>query len=133
MPPPAPGSLLAIAYAPGNPASRSDAEAIAALIGDGLKVGATVLVPKLVETTALASGGYRVVIAAAGASGPQISAASRATHALCATADLEAVQGGLCTMTIRSEPRVEIIVNHTAAAAGGIEFTAAFRMMIKEI
>jgi hypothetical protein len=130
---PLPGTVLAVAYAGGDPASRTDAEAIAALLGEGLRVGGTLLRPKPVEVAALAPGGFAMVIAAAGANGPALSAASRSGRALCITADLAAVQNGLCTMAIRTAPRVEIVVNHNAAVAAQVEFAAAFRMMIREL
>jgi hypothetical protein len=133
LPPPSAGTQLGIVYAAGDPASRRDAEEIAALLANGLKSGATAMVPKLVDAASLTADSYRLVIVAAGANGPQISAATRSAHALCVTEDTDAVQAGLCTMAIRSDPRMEIIVNHTAAMAGGIEFAAAFRMMIREI
>jgi hypothetical protein len=36
-------------------------------------------------------------------------------------------------MGITTRPRVEIVLNHAAAAAADITFVAAFRMMIREI
>jgi hypothetical protein len=132
QPPPASGEI-AVVYAAGDASSRWDAEAIVAQIGSGLKVGGAVLQPRLVERAALADGGFPVTIIAAGANGPQVGAAIRASHSLCVTGELEAVQAGLCTMSIRSEPRVDIVINHAAAAASGVEFAAAFRMMIREI
>jgi len=50
QPPPA-GSIV-IAYASGDAASRADAEAIAGLIGDGIRFGGGVLRPKLVAAAA---------------------------------------------------------------------------------
>jgi hypothetical protein len=133
LPPPVNGDVVAIAYAESDAASRQDAEAIAALIGDGLRVGDAVLRAKLVPVGALGTEHCALVIAAAGANGPQLSAASHAVHALCVTTELAAVQAGLCALGIRSAPRVEILLNHTALTATGIEFSAAFRMMIHEI
>lgn len=133
LPAPSAGTQLGIVYASGDPASRRDAEEIVALLGDGLKNGTATITPKLVDSATFTAGSYRLVIVAAGANGPQISAITRSAHALCVTADTDAVQAGLCTMAIRSDPRMEIIVNHAAAVAGGIEFAAAFRMMIREI
>jgi len=124
---------LAIAYVPNDDASRKDAEAIAALVGDGLRAGSALFRPRLVDTAALGAGGYAVVLAAAGADGERVMAASRAAHVLCVTADFAAVQAGRCVMAIRAEPRVDVLVNHTAAAAAGVEFVAAFRLMIREI
>jgi hypothetical protein len=130
---PPPVGEIAIAYAAGNPASRADAEAIARLIGDGLSGGLGRLRPRLTEIGGVAASGAKVVIAAAGANGAALGAAIRAAGALCVTNDLAPVQAGHCTVAIRREPRVEIIVNHAAAAAAGIEFATAFRMMIREI
>lgn len=133
LPPPASGETIAVVYADSDAASRQDAEAIMALIGDGLRAGNAVLRPKLVPVGALATTQCAIVIAASGANGPQLSSAARAAHVLCVTTDLPAVQAGLCTLAIRSVPRVELVLSHTALAATGIEFAAAFRMMIHEI
>jgi hypothetical protein len=133
LPPPAADAIIAVAYTSGDPASRRDAESIVAMIGTGLQVGKTLLQPKLVDVGALAATGFVVVIAAAGANGPQLGAAARTSRVLCVTTDVEAVRAALCTMAITSEPRVEIVVNHAVAATAGVEFAAAFRMMIHEI
>ena len=130
---PAPTGEIAVTYNTGDPASRQDAEAIVTAIGAGITVGEVVLRPRLVESAALGSSRFAVAIVAAGANGPQVSQATRAAHALCVTAEPAAVQAGLCTMSIVSEPRVRIVINHAAAAASGIEFAAAFRIMIREI
>lgn len=133
LPPPANGDVVAVAYADGDAASRADAAAILALIGDGLHTGNAVLRPSLLAVSALGSVRCTLVIAASGANGPTLRAGSRAAHALCVTTDMAAVQAGLCALGIRSVPRVEILLNHDALAAAGIEFAAAFRMMIHEI
>jgi hypothetical protein len=133
QPPPAPDGIIAIAYVLGDPASRRDADAIAAQIGEGLPVGHAMLRPRVIDVASVSAGGFRVVIAAAGANGPQMNAAARAAKALCVTTDTAAVRDGLCAMAITSEPEVEIIVNHAVSAAAGIEFAAAFRMMIWEM
>jgi len=133
QPAPSGTQILAIAYAAGDEASRRDAEAIAALIGSGLRAGAAVLRPRVVDAAGLAQGGFAAVLAAEGAEAGPLMEATRKEKVLCVTADFAAVQAGSCVMAIRSEPRVDILVNHAAAAAAGIEFAAAFRMMIREI
>ena len=133
QPPPAPDAGIAIAYLPGNADSKRDADAIAALIGSGLPAGHATLRPRVVDIAGVGAGGFSVVIAAAGANGPQLNAAAKAAKALCVTTETDAVRDGFCAMAITSEPRVEIIVNHAAAAAAGIDFAAAFRMMIREM
>ena len=132
LPQPEPDGVLAIVYSAVDAASRQDADAIAALIGNGLQVGRLTLRPVVMEDGALVKHRSAMVIAAAGANAPAIGKVARTTHVLCATADLEVVRAGSCTMAIRSSPRVEILVNHAAAEASGIEFAAAFRMMIRE-
>jgi hypothetical protein len=132
--PPAQDAVIAIAYAAGDAASRRDAEDIAALIGSGLQAGQSMLRPKLVDVSNLgAAGSAIIIIAAAGAAGSRLNEAARAAHALCVTTDTAAVRSGFCTMAITTEPRVEILVNHAVAEASGVEFVAAFRMMIREM
>jgi hypothetical protein len=125
--------VIAVAYVAGDDASRKDAEALAALIGDGVRAGPAVFQPKLVDTASLGAGGYAAILAASGADGERVMAASRAARVLCVTADFAAVQAGRCVMAIRAEPRVDVLVNHAAAAATGIELAPAFLMMIREI
>lgn len=133
QPAPSGTQTLAIAYATGNASSRADAEAIEALIGSGLRVGAAMLRPRLVDTASLAEGGFAAVLAAEGADGTLLQAAFQKQKVLCITGNFSAVQAGNCVMAIRAAPRVEILVNHAAATAAGVEFSAAFRMMIREI
>jgi len=130
--PPA-GGAVAVVYSSDDPKSRPDADAIAAEIGSGLQVGNVLLPAREVEAGALAQGGFAIAIAASGANGPPLGAAVRAARILCVTADLGAVQAGTCTMGISTRPRVEIVLNHAAAAASDITFVAAFRMMIHEM
>ena len=131
--PPPGGGAVAIVYGGADPASRRDAEAIADEIGPGLRVGGAQLPPRLVEAGALAGGGFAVAIAAAGGNGPALGAAVRAAHILCVTSDLKAVQAGFCTMAVSTEVRVQIVLNHAAAEQSGVNFVAAFRMMIREM
>nr|WP_294529640.1 hypothetical protein [uncultured Rhodopila sp.] len=124
---------IAVAYVAGDEASRKDAEALAALMGEGVHAGRAVFQPRLVDTASLGGGGYAAILAASGADGERLMAASRAARVLCVTADFAAVQAGRCVMAIRAEPRVEVLVNHAAAAAAGVELAPAFLMMIREI
>ena len=133
QPPLTPGAFVAIAYMPGNGASRLDAEAIAASLGDSIKAGTLSLPVRLVDLPSLGMGGFSVVIAAAGTNLPQLGAASHAAHVLCVSRDAEAVRAGNCSMAITSEPKVEILVNHAVTMEAGIDFQTAFRMMIREM
>lgn len=135
QPQPTSDAIIAIVYATGDAASRRDADAIAALIGDGLATGQAILRPRVVDIKSVNSGGSHIVviIAAAAAIGPTLYEVTRIARALCVTADVETVRAGFCAMAITAVPRVEIIVNHLVTAAAGIEFAASFRLMIREI
>lgn len=131
--PPLGGGTVAVVYDPDDPVSRQDAAAIVAEIGSGLAVAGVTLSARAVPPEALAGGRYTLVLAAAGAGGQALGLAIRAAHVLCVTADLAAVQAGTCTMAVTTDLRVQIVLNHAAAAASGVSFAAAFRMMIHEI
>lgn len=132
QPPPGSGAV-AVVYSAADPASRRDAEAIASAIGDGITIDGTRRPGRLVEADALRSGQFAIAIAAAGANGPLLGAAVRAAHVLCVTADLAAVQAGFCAMAVSTGLRVQIVLNHAAAAASDVTFAPAFRMMIREM
>jgi hypothetical protein len=133
QPLPSGATTIAVVYARGDAASLTDAGQIAAAIGDGVRVGNVVLKPQVVDLAALATIDAAVIVTAAGANGDAVMQASRALHALCVTADLAAVQAGTCIMTIRSSPRMEIILNATAARSAGVGFPVAFHMMVREL
>jgi hypothetical protein len=132
---PAPSGVVtvAVAYDPGNTDSRKDAEAIAAYFGDGLKAGAAFLKPQLVEVGQLATGGFVAVIAASAVKIDQVFAATKALHIACVTADADAVQIGQCLMSVKSVPKVEILLNRSAASISGVSFGSAFLLMAHEV
>jgi hypothetical protein len=132
-PPPSGPATVAIAYDPANPASKQDAEAIAAYFGDGLKAGGAVLKAKATEVGQLSAGGFIAVVAASGAKIDQVSSATHALHVPCVTADASAVQAGQCVMSVKSDPKVEILISKSAAASSNVGFGSAFLLMAHEI
>ncbi len=130
---PAGATTIAVVHASGDAGSRADAEQIAAEIGAGFRIGSVVLKPQVIDVAALATIEPAVIVAAAGANGEAVMRASRERRALCVTGELAAVQSGSCMMTIRSNPRVEIILNAEAARAAGVGFPIAFQMMVREL
>jgi hypothetical protein len=124
--------VVAIVYTGKDRASRLDAEAIRAAIGENLSANGILLAPKLVDAAELAGVDFSLVIVAAGANSDAVPSALRMHHALCATADQEAVRQGLCTMAIRSTGKVEILLNYRVAQTSGINLATAFRMMVSE-
>lgn len=133
-PAPGAGSVVAIVYSSDKPASKAAADAVLGFVGEGLKAGATVLKAKLVEAAALGDGtGFAAIIATPGSDSTRIMAAVRARHIPCVSGDPEQVRAGACVMSIRSDPKVEILVNRETAVAAGVTFASAFRMMYREI
>jgi hypothetical protein len=133
QPRPAADGVVAIVYTGKDASSRQDAEVIRQGIGENFTANGILLTPKLVAVNELASIDFSLVIVAAGANGEPVSLAARARHAMCITADQEAVRQGVCTMAIRSTGKVEILLNYRAAQASGINLATAFRMMVSEL
>jgi hypothetical protein len=120
-------AVAGIVFAPGNAASRRDAEQVAALFSTGS------MHARPVSADALDNGTYAALVVAAGAPIDKVAAAARPRHIACVTAELSQVESGRCTLWIHSEPRVEIAINRAAFESFGISVAAAFRMMIREI
>ncbi|MGD0434589.1 MAG: hypothetical protein ABSA58_26220 [Acetobacteraceae bacterium] len=132
-PPPSGNGTVAIAYDPADPASKQDADAIASYFGEGLKAGNAVLKPVVTAVGQLSSGGFVAVVAAAGVKVDQVATATRALHVACITADATAVQSGQCVMSVKSDPKVEILISRSAAASSNVGFGSAFLLMAHEI
>jgi hypothetical protein len=122
------GKDVAVLFDAASAASSSDADSVIALLGgaglNGTKVpvsGAASASAKVLYVTSGLNGSWDA-IAAAGASGKKITA----------TLDDGCVKAGKCVLGIQSTPSVEIKVSKAAAAANGVSFGVAFRMMIKE-
>ena len=129
--PPPSGGTIAIAFDLASAASRQDAETIAGYFGSGLKAGGATLTARVMDGGQLSSGGFVAIIAARGASLDQVAALSRAHRVPCLTGDTRAVESSQCTIAVRSEPRVEILVNRASAASAQVGFGSAFLMMIR--
>lgn len=132
-PPPTGPQTVAIAFDAADPASKQDADAIAGYFGDGLKAGGAVLKPKVVEVGQLGAGGFIAIVASSGVKIAQVTAATQAQHVACVTADATAVQAGQCVMSVKSDPKVEILINRSAASSSGVGFGSAFLLMAHAI
>ncbi len=132
-PSPSGPQTVAIVYDPAVPGSKQDADAIAGFFGAGLKAGAAMLNPKPTELSGLKAGGFVAVIIATGVKPDQVLSATRALHVACITGDSTAIQAGQCVMSVKSDPKVEILISHAAATASGVGFGSAFLMMAHEI
>ena len=127
---------IGIVFAPGNAQSAKEATDLQAMLGSGLKAGNLTLKPVMVkidEIGAAGDVGAFLLTEGVGADASKLAAATKAKQKPCITTDIPQVQSGACVMGIKSEPKVEIIVNKAAAADSGIGFAASFRMMITEL
>ena len=124
---------VAVVHPPGSPA---EAQAVIDALGpDGLRAGNVILRAKPVPSDQLAAMAANPAILLIAAVLPQAGPIANATAGrgvVTIATEERAASTGQVVMTVRSEPRVEIIVNRAAAQAAGVRFAAAFRMMIQE-
>nr|WP_305123163.1 YfiR/HmsC family protein [Roseomonas sp. GC11] len=133
---PAPRGLaeIGIVYAAGDSQGEAEARRIATLFGEGLRAGNLQLRPILVPLDRVRDSRAAALLLARSAlpQAPMVAAAVAGRAILTVATDRAPIEQGLVAMAIRSEPRVEIVVNRAAAQASGVTFAAAFRMMIQE-
>ena len=132
--PPKGDVIVGIVYVPESAQSLHDAQDLQQKIGGGLRAGSLTLKPQLVKLEDLSTAKIGLILLADGA-GDAAAGLSQVTaerHLPCITFDIPQVQNGSCTMGVRADPKVEILVNHTAEVNSGISFAAVFRMMITE-
>ncbi len=124
-------AVIGIVYDPTKPASVAEKNAVMAAISGGYSAGPLTIVGRPMEVGAL--GGAEVLFVTRGVNYAAVGAEARARRVITIGSDIACVRSGACVIGISTDPTVEIIVNHTAAAAVGASFKAAFRMMIQEI
>jgi hypothetical protein len=133
QPPPATVNL-GVVYDPGNAASQKEAESLVAQLGGGFAAGKFTLVPKLVKIGDVGGASMNAFVLTSGVGGSaKLADATKSKKIPCFTGDHEAVSSGNCLIGITTDPKVEILLNKGLAAASGITFGSAFRMMITEI
>lgn len=124
----------AIVYSPANPQSTREAEALKDMLGDGLKIGNITLRPVLVSAVDVQHSTAALFLLTDGLDDVRLVAdASRNKKIPCITTDLGKVKDGACAIGVRSQPKIEILVNRSAAIASQLSFSAVFRMMITEL
>ncbi|WP_207483754.1 YfiR/HmsC family protein [Arenibaculum pallidiluteum] len=136
--PPLTGQVkVAVVFDAAAAASQKDAEALKGILGAGLAAGAATLVPVMVPVDQVEAGldGAAIAFVTTGLSAhyDKVFAAAKAKKVLSVSTDAACVQAGRCVMGVKSEPKVEILVNKAAAEASSVAFAPAFRMMISEI
>lgn len=126
---------LALIYDGENKSSIEDARIVMSWLEAGINSGKTQLEPHLLEVHQLSNApGFRVGFLADGSDAQydRVLDYAQRNHTLIVSSELSCVQSGRCAVGVTSTPRVEVFVNQAAAASCGIEFTEAFRMMVRE-
>jgi hypothetical protein len=127
-------AVLGVVFDPSKPASVAEKNAVMAAIGGGYAAGAVTLVGKPVEADDVAgAAGVNAFFVTGGVNYAAVGAAAKARKIVTIGSSPACVNSGACVMGVTTDPKVEIVVNRSAAAAVGVAFKAAFRMMIKEI
>jgi hypothetical protein len=123
-----------IVYSPANPQSTREAEALKEMLGDGLRIGNVTLRPLLIPVTDLQHSTAALFLLTDGVEDAvSLADAARIKRIPCITTDLTQVKSGHCAIGVRSQPKIEILVNRNAAAGTDLKFSAVFRMMITEM
>ena len=124
-------AVIGVVYDPAKPGSVAEKNAIMAAIGGGYSAGAVTIIGKPMEAGAV--GGAKILFVTRGVNYAAVGSDARAKHIITIGSDVACVESGACVIGISTDPTVQIVVNHNAAAAVGASFRAAFRMMIHEI
>jgi hypothetical protein len=124
--------VIGVVYDPAKAASVAQKDAVMAALGSGLDAGSLTLTGKPMEAGAI-SGGVAALYLTSGVNFAAAASAAKAHKLITISADNACVSSGECVMGVSTTPKVEIKVNRAAAAAIGVSFKSAFRMMITEI
>lgn len=127
----APPATVNLAVVYDSPASQKEAEALMGQLAG--KAGNFTLVPKLVKAGDLAGSGASAILLMDGVGGSAAADAVKGKKIPCFTGDSALVKSGGCLISIKTDPKVEILVNGALSKSSGVSFGAAFRMMITEI
>ncbi len=127
-------ATLGVVFDPSKPASVAEKNAVMAAIGGGLSAGALTLVGKPVEADDVGGvSGVAALYITTGVNAGPVGAAARGKKIITIGSEVSCATSGACVMSVSADPKVEIVVSRTAAAAVGAVFKAAFRMMIREV
>ncbi|WP_374763046.1 hypothetical protein [Yunchengibacter salinarum] len=126
---------VAVVFDPGNADSKADADSIKGLITQFPKAGGATLAPVLVPSDQLGQlSGKGVVFMASGVGNAGAVFSAAASDGVPTLSIGEAcVRAGHCVVGVVTSPKVQILVNKSAAEAASVSFKSAFLMMIQEV
>ena len=116
----------------GSGPSQAQADAIAGALAGGKAMGSVTLNPKVIGPDGV--GGVDIVFVTDGMAGQHaaIGSAAKGAKRLAFSTDMACVEAGHCTMGVKAEPTVKIVVSRGAADASGLTLNQALKMMIEE-
>lgn len=127
-------AVVGVVFDPSKPASVAEKNAVIAALGAGLSAGGLTLVGKPVEAGGVSGvSGVQALFLTKGVDYGAVGGVAKSKKLITISSDPACAQSGGCVMSVATEPKVDITVNRATAAATGVSFKAAFRMMIKEI
>jgi hypothetical protein len=127
---------VGIAVDANDPLSLQDANVIKSTIGNGLVIGDLTIHARLLNhLDANSTEGIGALLTTGGSMAlfREASDVGKALKIMTITTDPACVQAALCTMLIRSDPKIQVFVNPQVADRDGIAFTQTFSLMIKEV
>lgn len=126
--------VFAVVYDSSKPASVAEKDEVMAALGSGMTVGGVTVVGKAVDAGAVSgTSGVAAFYITRGVNYAAVGGVAKGKKILSISSDMACVKSGACVMGVAASPKVEIVVNKASAAATGVSFKAAFKMMIKEI
>ncbi|PZR31759.1 hypothetical protein [Caulobacter segnis] len=127
-------AVMGVVFDPSKPASVAEKNAVMAVLGGGYAVGKLTLTGKPIEASAVAgASGVTALYVTTGAPYAAVGAAAKGKKLITIGSDPACATSGACAMSVSADPKVEILVNRSTAAAVGAAFKAAFRMLIREV
>jgi hypothetical protein len=127
-------ATLGVVFDPSKPGSVAEKNAVMAAIGGGMSAGALTITGKAVEAGDVGGvSGVNALYITTGVNAAPVGAAAKAKKLITIGSDVSCATSGACVMSVSADPKVEIVVSRSAAAAVGAVFKAAFRMMIREV
>jgi len=127
-------AVLGVVFDPGKPGSVAEKNAIMAALGGGYPAGAVTLTGKAVPASEVGGvSGVAALYITTGVNYGAVGGEAKAKKLVTVGSDPACVNSGACVMGVSTDPKVDITVNRATAAAVGVAFKAAFRMMIHEI
>ena len=127
-------AVIGVAFSVDSLASRREADAMRAIVGDGLPTGRVVLRLRLVPVEQLptVSGIDALFVTAGLSANAAVLAAARRLHIPTMSTDMSCVEAATCILGFSSSPTVQIVIDRGAADQAGVRFVEAFRMLVRE-